>query len=89
MAGEEAGGPRTGTTERLTGGVATATCLESNYWLTHLDLSWNKVGRALVWDVGVRSCPALGLRGRVPANLLDVIIEMISPVRIGIVRTCP
>lgn len=47
VVGYEAGGVRAGITGRLTGGAAIATCLESNYWLTHLDLSWNKARRRL------------------------------------------
>lgn len=49
ITGEEGEGVLPGTAGWLTGGAAIAMCLEANYWLTHLDLSWNKVGGKRVY----------------------------------------
>eukprot|EP00903_Cladosiphon_okamuranus_P014519 g13467.t1 len=62
MLGEEAGGGRAVATGRLTGSVAIATCLESNYWLTHLDLSWNKIGEMNAATIGASIEYNQGLR---------------------------
>lgn len=50
------GGNGVSGTSRQTGGAAIAMCLESNYSLTHLDLSWNKA--SLVSDVSESICRA-------------------------------
>eukprot|EP00752_Nemacystus_decipiens_P003382 g3129.t1 len=62
MVGEEGVGARAGTMGRPRGGVAIATCLESNYWLMHLDLSWNKIGEANAATIGASIEHNQGLR---------------------------